>query len=162
MNSGCKQIVGTPGALEQLHLWLLQSRLSPRPVWKSEVLFGLETCSLVSQNCSQRWWPGSALVMWFRPTPGSGQNWPSAPRCWLPPCLRIRKTQNTNYRWGSGSLALALNTGEWPHSSTLWPRQGLQAERLQVGVGLVSCGLAPLTHLPSQDSPSWSPVVLSI
>lgn len=46
---------------------------------------------------------------------------------------------------------MALNTGEWPHSSTLWPRQGLQAERLQVGVGLVSCGLAPLTHLPSQD-----------
>lgn len=111
------------------------------------MLFGLKTCSLVSQ----RWWPGSALVMWFRPVPSSGQNWPSAPRCWLPSCLRIRKTQNTNYRWGSGSLALALRTRERPHSSTLWPRQGLQAGWLQVAVGLGSCLLAPLTQLPSQD-----------
>lgn len=103
------------------------------------VLFGLEMCSLVSQNSSQRWWPGSALVMWFRPAPSSGQSWPSAPRCWLPPCLRIRKTQNTNYRWGSGSLALALSTREQPHSSTLWPRPELHAGRSQVGVGLGSC-----------------------
>lgn len=59
------------------------------PVTTSPVeggLFGLEMCSLVSQNCSQSWWPGSVLIMWFRPAPSSGQNWPSVPRCWLPPC----------------------------------------------------------------------------